>query len=160
MLREHVSFAGEAFVARAYAAQGGQDDKLLVQRLRLYLSEGWSKWRMALRMSRMTRDGVPDVDPATLDISLDTEVCLQRLWDVSIRHFEDNVVAEARRHGHARVVAVVDGNLKNRRSCCAAPFQHILRNELLGRVLRLPCQHTALLGSPFCKVHKYLASKW
>ena len=48
----------------------------------------------------------------------------------------------------------VDGDMKNRRSCCAAAYQTLLKSDYLDRVLRAPCRRTPLLGSFFCAEHR------
>ncbi len=153
LVREHVTFAGEAFVARALAEEAGLGDRIVVERARLYLSEGWFKWRIALRLARLHEAGFTEADPKKLDLAQTVEASAAPLWESAIQHFEESAAQAARAAGDNTRVAAVDGNMKNRRSCCGALFQHVVRNEQLGRVLRLPCQRTPLLGSFFCGQH-------
>ena len=152
LLREHVSFAGEAFVAKAFAEETGQGGQL-PERLRLYISEGWFKWRIALRMARMATGGCDGVDPGTLDMAQPANMSACKVWVAAYKHFEDTTAVSARARKDNTTVIAIDGNMKNRRTCCGAPFQHVLSNAALGRSIRLPCQRTPRLGSWFCKEH-------
>jgi hypothetical protein len=152
-MRQHVSFAGEAFVQQERAAAAGMDQHLPVGRLRQYLSDGWFKWRLVRRVAALSDRGFSSMCPQRVDLREATDVCLKPFWTDMLHHFEHDAVEAARkRNANTRVVAV-DGNQKNRRTCCSAPFQQHLRNESLHKCLRLPCPHTPKLGSSFCRKH-------
>ena len=153
LVREHASFAGEAFVAREFLHECGEDPRCLLERLRLNLSDVWYKWRMALRLWRMAADG-QDSKIQQLNLSKPAEACAAEFWDVAVAHFDQATAAAARQNGQNCQVAAVDGNMKNRRSCCGALLQYVLRSQVLGKVIRLPCPHTALVGSVFCANHE------
>ena len=61
LVREHVSFAGEAFVANHYQSEI-TDDGIALARLRLNIADAWYKWRMVLRMERMQKVAVEGVN--------------------------------------------------------------------------------------------------
>ena len=158
LVREHITFAGEAFVARALVEEAGLGERVVVERARLNLTEGWFKWRIALRLARLHAAGYAEADPYKLDLAQTVEVSAAPVWESAIQHFEDSIAEAARAAGDNTRVAAVDGNMKNRRSCCGALFQHVVHNEHLGRVLRLPCQRSPLLGSLFCGQHGHWAA--
>ena len=60
LLREHVSFAGEADVARRYAKRKGCCE-MLSKMLRLYLSQAWYFWRLGLRLGSFAAR-MPELD--------------------------------------------------------------------------------------------------
>ena len=88
MLREHVTFAGKAYVAREVASSNGSQGVLPGPHLRLHLAEAWSKWRLVLRMERMVEGGQPDVHPDSLVMSDSVEECVGRIWPEVQLHFE------------------------------------------------------------------------
>lgn len=146
MLREHVSFAGEADVAHRYAKQRGSDHSL-PKRLRLYLSQAWYFWRLAWRKHDLQYDA-PD-----LDISRPVEEHLASIWPKLEEGFEARTAQRARRENIKTDVQVIDGNAKNRRLVCAAAQRHMIICPNLDRKVCVGCPHTPLLGSCFCSDH-------
>ena len=61
LLREHVSFAGEADVARRFSQRRGTAH-LLPKRLRLYLSQAWYVWRLMLCREMFVDEALPELD--------------------------------------------------------------------------------------------------
>ena len=59
MLREHVSFAGEADVAHAMASMCNSEAELPQQSLRLYLSRVWFFWRLCIRLEEISQRSSP-----------------------------------------------------------------------------------------------------
>ena len=147
MLREHVSFAGEADVARRIANRRGQPG-VLPQRLRLYLSQAWYFWRLALR-----RETLPGECQPQLDLSARVEDAIAELWPLLETQFVSGTAHRARAAGMKTDVQVVDGNAKNRRLVCAALLRHMITCPRLGRSVCVGCPRTPLLGSPFCAEH-------
>jgi len=154
MVRQHISFAGEAFVQHELAAISGMQNHVPGPFLRQYLSDGWFKWRLLRRMAKLCESGLPHMSPETVDLKAHVEDCVKPCWPSLLERFEHASVENARKRGANTKVVALDGNQKNRRTCCGAPFQHHLRNAALQKCLRLPCPHTPRLGSTFCKEHK------
>ncbi|CAK0860829.1 unnamed protein product [Prorocentrum cordatum] len=143
MLREHVSFAGEADVARARA--GGT---ALPANFRKYLSKGWFVWRLARRVGDLGPD-----DTAVIDLMQPLEDQIKDTWDQLELTFERRTAERARAAGMKTDVVAVDGNAKNRRLTRAAPLRHCATCPRLARRARAGCPRTPLLGSAFCGVH-------
>ncbi|CAK0904474.1 unnamed protein product [Prorocentrum cordatum] len=143
MLREHVSFAGEADVARARA--GGT---ALPANLRKYLSKGWFVWRLARRVGDLGPD-----DTTVIDLMQPLEDQIKDTWDQLELTFERRTAERARAAGMKTDVVVVDGNAKNRRLTCAAPLRHCVTCPRLARRVCVGCPRTPLLGSAFCGEH-------
>ncbi len=157
LAREQVSFAGEAFVANALLDEAGLDRHVLVDRLRLYLSEGWFKWRIAIRTEACSKAALPGFSLASLDLRQPTEALLRDRWPSFLEHFEAGTAAAVRSRGEPCDIFALDGHQKNRRSCCAALYEQVVQSTHLGRELRLPCPRTPLLGSCFCSDHAHWA---
>ena len=96
LVREHATFAGEAFVAQTVMARHHGGASSLVESLREKLSETWFKWRMSLRLRSMLTAGCAGVLPGMLDLRQPTEVCAEALWEPAITHFEATTVEAAR----------------------------------------------------------------
>ena len=150
MLREHVSFAGEAWVATAVHAGCPGETAAPGGHLRLYLSEGWHKWRLALRLQAMGAVACL----RELNLSEPAEVCIAARWSDLLSHFNKSVAEAAAASGARCDVLIVDGNAKNRRSVCAASFQHRVWDDNLNRGVRVACPCTPMLGSIFCRTHQ------
>lgn len=160
MLREHVSFAGEADVARACAKDDGKAGLLPGPHLRLYLSEAWFMWRAALRLQEIHADSLAD----TADLKWDERVyaldLLQPVEAVLAQHmskleeaFEARTAKMAEESGTRLDVMVMDGNAKNRRLVCAARLRNFVRCKRLGKLVRVCCPATPVLGKQFCRAH-------
>ena len=147
MLREHVSFVGEADVARRFAKRMGHE-AILPKRLRLYLSSAWYIWRLALRCETLSIDTV-----GVLDMCAQIDSTIEDLWPKLAEHFEVETASRARASAMKTDVQVVDGNAKNRRLVCAASSNHVVTCPFLKRSVCVTCPHTPLLGSPFCAAH-------
>ena len=74
MLREHVSFVGEADVAARLAKRRGLQ-RLLPKRLRLYLAQAWYFWRLALRSQTLPSESNP-----VIDLRGGVEAIIEELW--------------------------------------------------------------------------------
>ena len=125
-----------------------------MQRLRLHLSDIWHKWRMARRLVLLSDAGVEGACVGNLDMKASVEQCGAKFWEMAVNKFELDCIQAAKAHGHEVSVMVMDGNMKNRRSACATLYQNVVCNDPLRKTLRLPCQHTPLLGSLFCRRHE------
>lgn len=149
LLREHVSFIGEAYVAREFVGDADAAAAPLA-RLRLNIADAWFKWRIALRLSAI--HGPSGI--GKLDIRKSAEKCAEEFWEEAHEHFHQSTASKARQRGESCSVAVMDANAKNRRLSCAAVFQHRLRNRSLSKSVRVPCSKTPKLGSLFCADHQ------
>ena len=163
MLREHVSFSGEADVARAMEAACGTEARL-PGRLRLYLSHAWFLWRLLMRQDEARRRHASGEfrSPSTsraepegedVDLLLPIEIALQRFYPSWEALFHSVTAKEARDNGHRTDLQVIDGNAKNRRTVCAAALRHKIECTTLRTGVRVCCPRTPLLGSMFCSVH-------
>ena len=103
MLREHVSFAGEANVAEAVAKKRGVGN-LLPKRLRLYLSGAWYIWRLALRAQSL-----PNSSGIQIDLLKSVEGTLQEAWPWLDEQFAKETARRARNAGMRTDIHVVDG---------------------------------------------------
>ena len=151
LLREHVSFVGEAFVADTFGRAVGCPASLA--RLRLNISDCWSKWRVAIRLCRTKDDCCDGVSPDQLDLKLPVEACAGQFWDKAQDHFHKTTADSMRARGARVDIQVMDANAKNRRLGCAAPFQQRIHDDALGKCVRAPCPCTPKLGSLFCTGH-------
>ena len=147
LLREHVSFAGEADVARRFSQRRGTAH-LLPKRLRLYLSQAWYVWRLMLCREMFVDEALPE-----LDLRRPVEEYIAQAWPLLVAAFESTTARRARQAGMKTDVQVMDGNAKNRRLVCAAFLRHMLTCHRLGRSVCVGCPHTPLLGSAFCSDH-------
>ena len=68
MVRQHVSFAGEAFVQQERASAAGMDQHLPVGCRRQYLSDGWFKWRLVRRLAALSDRGLSSMCPQRVDL--------------------------------------------------------------------------------------------
>ena len=148
LLREHATFVGEAFVARAFDQVIGCSEAPLA-RLRLNIADVWFKWRILVRLHRMRGDA----GPRSLDLKKSVEQCAEQFWPDAHRHFHESTAAGVRDRGDKCDAVVMDANAKNRRLGCAAPYQHRLRNDKLSKSVRVPCPKTPKLGSLFFSDH-------
>jgi hypothetical protein len=144
MLREHVSFAGEADVMTAAVERQGLTAHL-PQPLRLLISDVWFKWRLTKHYAS---------EPlGVMDLALDVEQLVRARWLHIDCHFHITAVQSARAAGMRCDVAVVDGNAKNRRAVCAAALMHVVSDAKLKKIVRTCCPCTPQLGKTCCRTH-------
>ena len=154
LLREHVSFAGEADVATALATMQGKS-QLLPASLRNLISETWFKWRLCLRIERITTSSSSSTPPLDrLDLALPVEDLIRPLWPLMSEEFHAAAIAEARAAGMRCNIVVVDGNAKNRRAVCAAALTQVIADRKLNKIIRAGCPHTPQLGRTCCPQHE------
>ena len=103
----------------------------------------------------MQADGAAEADVAKLDVAgkTSTEERAAVWWPAANKHWHESAADKVRRAKHKCNVIVVDGNAKNRRSCCAAQEQHVIEDPGLGKSIRTACPCTPRLGSIFCTTH-------
>ena len=147
MVREHVSFAGEADVAKRLAKKRNCPNSL-PERLRLYLAHAWYAWRFMLRREALHKDATPD-----FDLLRPVEEYVSQVWDLLVEDFEAATALRAREARMKTDVHVMDGNAKNRRLVCAALLRQMVTCARLGRSVCVGCPRTPLLGSVFCSDH-------
>jgi hypothetical protein len=158
MLREHVSFAGEADVARATASWSSTGDSL-PKDLRKCLSKAWFFWRLSLRLEETTDAlvvvagaGSSHILPA-VDLLKRVEAALLTVYPASEAHFENSTATKVRAAGLPIDVHVIDGNANKRRSVCAAALARKIECMRLKRSVRVCCPRTPLLGGKLCSEH-------
>ncbi|CAE8588727.1 unnamed protein product [Polarella glacialis] len=157
MLREHVSFAGEADVAKATGWRLGRGD-LLPARLRLYLSEACFFWPLVTRLCEVEQGEVGIARSAEVDFLQSVETALRGTCATVERHFEQSTVSKVTAAGLQTDVQVIDGNAKNRRSVCAALLRRKIACPRLQRSVRVNCPCTPILGSKVCYAHAAAAA--
>jgi len=155
MVREQVSFSGEAAVMHWYTSRAlGSRIPYTLDRLRTYLSETWYLWRLAFRVEELKQtDYGADTAGLSLDLNLSPEANLASWWPLLKKHFHAKTAAAVRAEHHKTSVMVFDTNQKNRRLQCAAPFQNTIWHKGLGKCVHTNCTGTPMLGNIFCSRH-------
>lgn len=159
MVRQHATFLGESELLYALARDTG-DERFLPARLRLLISEAWTKWRLLVRASSC---GIHDVFPC--DLNEKTEQLLAQHWPAFQEAFSKTAVGAARAARMRTDVVVLDGNAKNRRAVCASFLSGSTYSPTLMKTLRHSCTGTPALGKLFCCKHtsaadSVLAEDW
>ena len=159
MVRQHATFLGESEVLYALARDTG-GERFLPARLRLLISEAWTKWRLLVRASSC---GIHDVFPC--DLNEKTEQLLAQHWPAFQEAFSKTAVGAARAAHMRTDVVVLDGNAKNRRAVCASLLSGSTYSPTLMKTLRHSCTGTPALGKLFCCKHtsaadSVLAEDW